>query len=312
MEIVTTTPHQVPASVARAIEQSHSQNTRYCYARAWMRWCAYRESTGHDALDPDPLAVAQYLVHRADGGAGVSALRMDRSAIRFHFTESGMHDPSANPGVIRTLKGLTRRIGDHRKQADGITANVFSAICATACRPRPFRGGMESTATATRRGQRDIALIATMRDCLLRRSETSALTWGDVQFLDDGTGRLLIRRSKSDQAGAGSVQYLARQTVDALKKIQPDHAPDPETSIFGLSPASICRRIAAACAAAGVKGKYTGHSPRVGMARDLSASGTALPALMTAGRWSSPSMPAMYTRNEVASRSAVAQYYAGS
>ena len=33
------------------------------------------------------------------------------------------------------------------------------------------------------------------------------------------------------------------------------------------------------------------HSPRVGMAQDLSADGAELPALMTAGRWTSPAQP---------------------
>ena len=55
---------------------------------------------------------------------------------------------------------------------------------------------------------------------------------------------------------------------------------------------------------------FSGHYPRVGMARDLAASGTELPALMQAGRWKSARMPALYTRNEAAGRGAVAQYYA--
>ena len=45
------------------------------------------------------------------------------------------------------------------------------------------------------------------------------------------------------------------------------------------------------------------------MALDLTRAGTELPALMTAGRWASPRMPARYTRNEAAGRNAVACYY---
>ena len=45
------------------------------------------------------------------------------------------------------------------------------------------------------------------------------------------------------------------------------------------------------------------------MARDLARAGTELPRLMTAGRWRSPRMPALYTRNETVARGAVAQYY---
>ena len=45
------------------------------------------------------------------------------------------------------------------------------------------------------------------------------------------------------------------------------------------------------------------------MAQDLAQAGIDLPALMTAGRWSSPTMPSRYTRAELARRGAVARYY---
>ena len=47
------------------------------------------------------------------------------------------------------------------------------------------------------------------------------------------------------------------------------------------------------------------------MARDLVRSGAELASLMTAGRWRSPRMPALYTRNERVTRGAVARYYGG-
>ena len=64
-----------------------------------------------------------------------------------------------------------------------------------------------------------------------------------------------------------------------------------------------------AARAAGLGDGFSGHSPRVGMARDLVRAGIELPSLMTAGRWRTPVMPAHYTRNEVAGRGAVAQFY---
>ena len=79
--------------------------------------------------------------------------------------------------------------------------------------------------------------------------------------------------------------------------------------IFGLSPSQINRRLKAAARAAGLRGSFSGHSCRVGMAVDLAGEGTELPALMTAGRWRSTEMPASYARNELAGRGAVARYY---
>ena len=51
------------------------------------------------------------------------------------------------------------------------------------------------------------------------------------------------------------------------------------------------------------------YSTRVGMMQDLVASGTKLPALMTAGRWKSAERPARYTERLSEGRGAVARYY---
>ena len=169
---------------------------------------------------------------------------------------------------------------------------------------------MESESTAERRGLVDIALVSVMRDGLLRRSEASALLWDDVERAPDGSGRLTVRRSKTDQAAEGRMLYLSPRTMadlDAIRPVVPAHG---HVSVFGLSGSQIGRRIARSCDAAGFPGAYSGHSPRLGMAQDLAANGAELPALMEAGRWESPAMPARYTRSQAAARGAVATYYA--
>ena len=65
----------------------------------------------------------------------------------------------------------------------------------------------------------DLALLQVMRDGLLRRSEASALRWGDVELLDDGSGRLHVVRSKTDQSGEGAILYLGLPEVGALMAI---------------------------------------------------------------------------------------------
>ena len=50
-------------------------------------------------------------------------------------------------------------------------------------------------------------------DALLRGSEIAALEVGDVTRRDDGTGRLLVRASKTDPEGTGAVLYLRRSTM---------------------------------------------------------------------------------------------------
>ena len=97
------------------------------------------------------------------------------------------------------------------------------------------------------------------------------------------------------------------QTMATLRLIRIGKA-DSE-SVFGLRPNQISKRIKQAAEAAGLGDGFSGHSPRVGMARDLARAGIELPSLMNAGRWRTPSMPAHHTRNETASRGAVAQFH---
>ena len=191
----------------------------------------------------------------------------------------------------------------------------LAAIRATAFTRRRTRGGHTETAEyARRRGLVDIALASVMRDGLLRVSEAAALRWGDVELAGDGSGRIRIPESKTDQEAEGVVLYLGPAAVEALLAIRPEEAViDAVTPVFNLHPDTIRRRLQQAARAAGLPGwrDITGHSGRVGMAQDLSAAGFALPELMTAGRWKSPRMPARYTERQAAGRGAVARYYQG-
>ena len=101
---------------------------------------------------------------------------------------------------------------------------------------------------------------------------------------------------------------MSRATAVALQDVR--MGADGDMFILGMSSRTIARRIAAAARHAGREGRFTGHSPRVGMASDLAAMGISLVELQTAGRWKSSSMPAHYTRAQRAGKGAVARYYA--
>ena len=63
------------------------------------------------------------------------------------------------------------------------------------------------------------------------RRQAAALTWADVEFRSDGSGRLTVTRSKTDQEGEGAVQYLGRFAARALRRIR---GTDPAGRVFGL------------------------------------------------------------------------------
>ena len=131
-----------------------------------------------------------------------------------------------------------------------------------------------------------------------------------MEFRDNGSALLQLRRSKADQEAEGVVLYIGTEASQALRSIRPaEELLDPATPVFGMTTRHIGNRVRAAAKAAGLGEGFTGHSGRVGMAQDLVKSGVELPALMTAGRWKSSKMPARYTERQAADRGAVARYY---
>ncbi|MYE54457.1 MAG: tyrosine-type recombinase/integrase [Chloroflexi bacterium] len=326
-DIVRRTGQYTPSTMTDAEHQAnedflagaYAENTSIAYRsqlKAWARWCSKRELSLTEA-DPDSLVT--YIRERADGTtigdqeyrpAKPNSLRVATAAISKAYEVAGLPDITKNSKVrdaLRSHRNRAARSGLRVKQAEALTAEVQMAIRATALYPRRGRGGMETADQARRRGLVDIALVGLMRDCLLRRSEAASIVWSDISRDGDGSGRLFVGVSKTDQEGDGTLLFISRQTMRDLDNIR--HLGDPDQPVFGLHPKSIGKRIAAAAEAAGMTGHFTGHSARVGMARDLARAGEELPSLMTAGRWKGAEMVARYIARESAGRGAVARYH---
>ena len=296
-------------NLSAVLDHEIAPNTLKNYRVQWKSFVMWAAGKGVKGLPADPGQVAADLAERIEErGHKPATLRAAAAAIAFVHRATGLADPCASPEVKRTLRSATRKAGREQKQAEALTAESLTVIRSTACNPRLGRGGrFESREIAMCRGNLDIALISLMRDAMLRVSEAAVLTWRDIENKADGTGRLLIRRSKTDSEGQGAVAFLSAPTMAALGSIC--SARSAAGSVFGLRPNQISRRIKQAAEAAGLGDGFSGHSPRVGMARDLARAGIELPSLMNAGRWRTPVMPAHYTRNETAGKGAVAQFH---
>jgi len=135
------------------------------------------------------------------------------------------------------------------------------------------------------RADREKALLCAAYDTMARRSELVGFDVEDVEFMPNGSGRMLIRRSKTDQAGEGSVAYLSKTTVRWLQQWL-ESAGITEGSVFRRligrgavgdrlhedCVADIFKRVAAwiGMSAKEVR-QVSGHSIRVGATQDLLA-----------------------------------------
>ena len=308
LQTVPESPPAAPAllaadqGVADALEAVLSDNTRRVYAAQWRLFHEWCDSVSLPSLPAQPLTVARYLAVRAGDGASIATLRLATSAIAKVHEWAGHDSPGRDRGVREALKGWGRRLAKPQRQAGALTADVLAVIRLTAPKPRARGRGMETPAQAAERARFDLALVAVLSDGGLRRSEAAALTWGDVQRWDDGSGRITVIRSKTDAEATGAVVAITPAAMKALDTLRPVGA-GGEVKVFGLSESQIARRVKAVARAAGLADWefFSGHSGRVGMARRMAQNGAPTHEIERQGRWKQGGgMVGRYTRGESA------------
>ena len=301
--------------VNQVAEESRAETTRYQQNQQWKTFVKWCEARGFQSLPADPETVAVFIFTQGYGRKKSNTLRGYASSIAAKHRSEG-HDSPCTDRVAMVIKGFVNRAkeaGQREKRAKPLTGEDLEKIRETACIPRKTDRGMERFSNARRRGLVDIALISVMRDALLRRSEAAEILGKHIAPQPDGSGRLTIPWSKTDQQGEGVVLYLGPPTMKALDKVRPrELLPEKdqgEKVVFGLKRAAISERIAAAALAAGLGEGYSGHSCRVGMAVDLADAGATMAQLQAVGRWKSSQTVARYVGAQFAGRSVVAQLY---
>ena len=194
------------ARIGAVLRAALSRATIKAYALRLTTYTAWASATGR------PWNHALTLLAFLSGPASQHShawRQQQLAALRYACREAGTADFTRDPAIAQAMRGLRRERPQKPAQVTGLTCEVIAKIEATPCAPRKGRGhSMESAKAATRRGHVAIALVRTMRDGLLRRSEAAALKWQDLSTESDGSARLHIARSKTDQEARGHVAYL--------------------------------------------------------------------------------------------------------
>ena len=240
------------------------------YANQWNRFVTWSEASGRPSLPAAPEDVAAYLEDRSDTGARPSTLRVVAAAIARNHRDAGFDVPVHHDIARTVLDELTRDDAPAPTRALPLDLECYLAIRNSARQPRWGRGGrLERVASARRRGAMDVAMIGLMRDARLRVSEAAELTWGDVELMRGGSGR--VRVVVVEEAAYREV------SADTMKRLWPIRrgAGDDEP-VLGMRPNQIATRIGAAARQAGLGEGYSGDSPRLGMIRDMETLGVHL------------------------------------
>jgi site-specific recombinase XerD len=180
-------------AAADFIAASKATATRRAYASDWRDFAAWCTAHQQTELPAAPATVAAYLGALASAGAKVSTVRRRCAAIGDAHRRGGHDNPAGHAGVKATLAGIARTLGAPPAKKAAITADLLA---------KALRRIPQDLA-----GLRDRALILTGFAAALRRSELVALDVADVARHPKGLV-LTIRRSKTDQAGAGCTKAI--------------------------------------------------------------------------------------------------------
>ena len=271
--------------VAAAVDDALSPNTRRAYSSAWSAWTAFCEARGWSALPGAPCHVALYLAARLDAGASMPTLRLALAAISKEHSRAGQLSPASHSDVKSAMRGFARQRGGRQRQAKPLDTEAVAAV-------RRHLGDAVDTvplAAAT------MSLVSVVSDAGLRRSEAAALSWEDIAVESDGSGRVTIRKSKSDQTGEGAVVAITSQAVADLRRWEPLQG-GGGMLVWGIAGEQVHRRIAKVCRDAGLGHGYGGHSGRVGMAVRLTRANAPTAVVLRQGRWRDVRMLSRYTR----------------
>ena len=214
--------------------------------------------------------MATYLEYRSETGARPSTLRVVVAAIARNHREAGFDVPVRHGVARNVLDELTRDDAPAPARALPLDLDCYLAIRKTAHQPRWGRGGrLERATSARRRGAMDVAMMGLMRDARLRVSEAAELTWGDIERVRGGSGRVHV-------VGVEETAYR-EVSADTMKRLWPIRrgAGDAEP-VLGMRPNQISTRIGAAARQAGLGSGYSGDSPRLGMIKDMETLGVHL------------------------------------
>jgi integrase/recombinase XerD len=203
-------------------------------------------------------------------------------------------DPTHDEDINLAMRKVKRARPVRPKQAKGMT--------------HPYLEQFLENEPDTLWGLRNRAMLSLGYELLTRRSELVALRDSDITHREDGTLRVLIRRSKADQFGNGRIAFTSHRTAQLLRQWLEQRGagtdwlfcPIYQGKVIDrcLETTTVRRVIKEAAARAGLDpaevSRFSGHSMRVGAAQDLLKRGFDTAAIMRAGGWKSVNVLARY------------------
>jgi len=238
------------------LKNSKANNTLRAYHSDFRDFSIFCSKNGLSSIPTQPKILALYLTHLSKTSK-FSTLRRRIASISVVHKLKGHYLDTKHPIIMENLHGIKRTLGSRQKAKKPILINDLKLIINVIHKEK----------------YRDKALILIGFAGGFRRSELVNINYEDIEFVPEGV-KILIRRSKTDQSGEGSIKaipYFNNQEfcpVIALRNYINDKFTDiNKGKIFEISDKSVALIIKKYASKAGLdSSKYAGHSLRSGFA----------------------------------------------
>ena len=241
------------------LKNSKANNTLRAYQSDYRDFSLFCSKNGLSSMPTQPKIVALYITHLSKFSK-FSTLKRRIASISVIHKLKGHYLDTKHPIIMENLHGIKRTLGSRQKAKKPLLINNLKKIIKAIDEEKKER-------------DRDRALILIGFAGGFRRSELVSILKEDVELVDEGV-KILIKKSKTDQSGEGSIKaipYFQNQEfcpVIALKKYMSLKKFNSNSEkIFKLSDKSVALIIKKYAQIAGLDPtKYAGHSLRSGFA----------------------------------------------
>ena len=238
------------------LKNSKAENTLRAYQSDFKDFSIFCTKNDFSCIPTQPKVIALYITHLSKSSK-FSTLKRRIASISVIHKLKGHYLDTKHPIIMENLHGIKRTLGSRQKAKKPILINDLKLIIKAINKEKI----------------RDKALILVGFAGGFRRSELVNINNEDIEFVPEGV-KILIKRSKTDQSGEGSVKaipYFDNQEfcpVITLKDyIKNNFTNDYKGKIFKISDKSVALIIKRYANKAGLdSSRYAGHSLRSGFA----------------------------------------------
>ena len=267
MNDIVTDIKTLELETVKNLKNSKANNTVRAYESDFKDFSLFCIKNGLKNLPTEPKILSLYLTHLSKTSK-FSTLKRRIASIKVIHKMKGHYLDANHPIIMENLLGIKRVNGAYQKPKKPLLINNLKLIIKV----------LDEKEKNEKKRIRNKSLILLGFSGGFRRSELVNLDYDDLEFVDEGL-KIFIKKSKTDQAGIGSIKaipYFSNKEYCPVIKIKDwiRYSNIAEGKIYNISDKSVSLTIKKYASLAGLDPNlYGGHSLRSGFATSAAEAG---------------------------------------